>query len=83
MYILGIQIKFWVIYVLAPIIVLLLFQYLAPRWAPLALLICPVLDFLFFMDEFFYARWFALLFTGIQMLLTAVPALLIWARARR
>lgn len=80
----GIRLSFWGVYVLAPVL-LLLFRRLVPRWAPLAILICPVLDLLLFLDEFLHyeARGFGLLFTEIQIIIVAVCALLIRARARK
>lgn len=82
---LGIRLSFWVVYVIAPVMLLLLFGRLIPRWAPLAILICSVLDLLFFLDDFLYyeARGFALLFTGIQIVIVAVCALAIRAKARK
>ena len=53
---------FWIIFVIVPIIILALFSWKKPAMAPWAIIICPVINLIFFFREFMYyeARGFLL-----------------------
>ena len=72
------------VYAVCPIILLALFGWKKPRLAPLALVICPVIEFIVYHQEFFYyeSRGLILLITAIQVILTAIPAFIIQAKSK-
>ena len=68
-----------------PIVLLILFALFKPKLAPLTLLICPVLDLIFYWQEFLYyeGRPFILLFTALQLTFIAAACLTLWLRRRK
>jgi len=76
--------QFHIVWFGIPIILLLLFGFLRPKKAPLALLVCPIVDILTYWQDFLYyeGRPIILLFIAIQAILIASPALIIRARAK-
>ena len=75
---------FYLIFIVLPILLLILFGLKRPRLAPLTLLFCPIVDILMYWQDFLYyeGRPFILLFIAIQAILTAIPAFLIRAKAK-
>ena len=75
---------FYLIFIVLPILLLILFGLKRPRLTPLTLLICPIMDILMYWQDFLYyeGRPFILLFIAIQAILTAIPAFLIRAKAK-
>ena len=75
---------FYLIFIALPILLLILFGLKWPILSPLTLLICPIVIFLVYHREFFYyeSRGIVLLFTAAQLVLTAIPAFLIRAKAK-
>ena len=70
---------FWIIFVIVPIIILALFSWKKPAMAPWAIIICPVINLIFFFREFMYyeARGLLLFFTAIQVMIVAVAAFVV------
>jgi len=68
-----------------PIVLLLLFALFRPKLAPLTLLICPVLDLIFYWQEFLHyeGRPFLLLFMGFQLTFIAAACLTLWLKRRK
>lgn len=71
------ELRFWTVFVLISLMLLLLFFFWKPRLALWAVPICAALDFLFHMGDFFYyeSRGLALLLTAVHAAVIAVPAL--------
>ena len=70
---------FWIIFVIVPIIILALFSWKKPEMAPWAIIICPVINLIFFFREFMYyeARGLLLFYTAIQVMIVAVAAFVV------
>lgn len=68
-----------------PALLLIFFSLFKPKLAPLALLICPIVDLLVYNESFFYyeSQGLLLLFTAVQLILTAIPAALICLKPRK
>ena len=68
-----------------PAVLLILFGLFRPKLAPLTLLICLLTDFIVFNGSYFYyeSQGLLLLFTGVQVVLTAIPAILIRRISRK
>ena len=75
---------FYLIFIVLPILLLILFGLKRPRLTPLTLLICPIMDILMYWQDFLYyeGRPFILLFIAIQAILITIPAFLIRAKAK-
>lgn len=71
------ELRFWTVFVLIPVLLLLLFFFWKPRLALWAVPICAALDFLFYMGDFLYyeSRGLALLLTAVQAAAVAALAL--------
>ena len=76
---------FYVFWLGIPILLLILFALFKPKLAPLTLLICPVLDLIFYWQELFYyeSRPFLLLFMALQLTFIAAACLTLWLKRRR
>lgn len=81
----NIRLDFWFIFVLIPLILLILFAVLKPRFTPLVILISPVIDIFSFWLEFnhYEGRPFMILFVCIQLLFVIPISLVIRAKARK
>lgn len=79
------MIFFLAVYLGIPLLLLVLLGLKCPRLAPLTIIICPVIDFIVYAQEFFYyeSRPLILLFTAAQVAVVAVLSLLIRSRGRR
>ena len=79
------MIFFLAVYLGIPLLLLVLLDLKCPRLAPLTIIICPVIDFIVYAQEFFYyeSRPLILLFTAAQVAVVAVLSLLIRSRGRR
>lgn len=75
---------FLAVYLGIPLLLLVLLGLKCPRLAPLTIIICPVIDFIVYAQEFFYyeSRPLILLFTAAQVILTTIPAFIIRAKAK-
>lgn len=73
---------FLIIYILAPIAMLTIFRAKSPKHSWLALVICPVIDVLFFYREFTYyeSRPIGIFFTIVQVIAVAIVVLIIRKR---
>lgn len=71
------ELRFWTVFVLIPVLLLLLFFCLKPRLALWSIPICAALDVLFYMGDFLYyeSRPLGLLLLAIQAAAVAVLAL--------
>ena len=77
---------FWIVFIIVPIVFLTLFEKKKPDFAPLVIVFCPIVNVIFFFQEFMYyeARTLLLFFTAIQMAVVAVPAFLIrWKNQKK
>lgn len=73
---LGIQPLFWLVYILVPMVLLLLFALYKPRLSILTVPVCAILDFVFFLKDFLYYEG-----TIIMLIFTAVQAVVVSALA--
>ena len=69
---------FWIVFIIIPIILLMVFEKTKPDLAPLVIVLCPVINVIFYFREFMYyeARPLLIFFTVIQMVVVTVPAFL-------
>jgi len=78
-------VSFYVIYLGVPLALLLFFGLYRPKLAPLTVLICPLVIFLMFHQEFLYdvsQRGAMLLILAVHAALVAIPAFIIRAKAK-
>lgn len=76
---------FYLFWLGIPALLLILFALFRPKLAPLTLLICPVLDTIFYWQEFLYyeSRPFILLFMALQLTFIATACLTLWLKGRK